>query len=117
MEDKDRYPGEHGDDPGEWEKEVERRSGRSGSIVFSVRFGRDEIAQIRAAAARLGERTSEFIRAAALKRVRGDSTISIDMVLSTGPLPGGLILFARPGGSTQVATRSELVGVAGATTD
>lgn len=107
---------QHPDDPGEWEEEVQRRPGHVGSVVFSVRFARDEIAAIRAAAMRAGERTSEFIRVAALQRVRGDSGISIEMGPSTGPLPGGVILFARPRESTQVATPSELVRKAGAAT-
>jgi len=104
MEDEDRYLEEHRDDPGEWEEKVERRPGQVGSIVFSVRFSRDEIAEIREAAMRVGERTSGFIRVAALKRVHEDVGISVYMVPSTGAPSSGAILFAEPGPVTKVAT-------------
>jgi len=94
---------------GEWAEDVERRPGHAGSIVFSVRFGRPEIAQVRRAAARAGERTSEFIRVAALQRARGAAGIYVDLVPSTSPTPGGAILFARPGPKTEVASSAEFV--------
>ncbi len=109
MEHSDRHLERDGDDPGEWEESAERRPGRPASVVFSVRFGRDEIAAIRRAAARVRERTSVFIRVAALNRARG---ISVHLAPSTGAPSSGSILFAEAGPSTQVATPSECVQVA-----
>lgn len=108
----DRYLEKHSDEAGEWEEGVQRRPGRVGSIVFSVRFARNEIAEIRRAASQTGERTSEFIRLAALGRVRGNVGTSIDLVPSTSAPPGGVIVFARAGPTTQVALRSDYVEVA-----
>ena len=110
MEDEDRYLEEHRDDPGEWEEKVERRPGQVGSIVFSVRFSRDEIASIRQAAARVGERTSEFIRMAAFKRLHEDVAISLDMV--TGHPSGGDFRFTKPGPNTEAATLFDYVPAA-----
>lgn len=109
MKDERRHEDEHGDDPGEWEEEVERRPGRVASVVFSTRFGRAEIAAIRQAAARVGERTSGFIRVAALNRVRGEVGISVELVPSTSAPPGGAILFAKVGPNTEVATPAEYI--------
>lgn len=105
----DRYLEKHSGEAGEWDEEVQRRPGRPASIVFSVRFNRDEIAAIRHAASRIGERTSEFIRVAALGRAGGGVGISVDMVPSTSAPPGGAILFARAGPKTVVETPSEYV--------
>ena len=93
------------DDPGGWDETVERRSGQAASVVFSVRFSRDEIHQVREAAARLGEKTSEFIRSAALTR-SSESILSIDLEPSTSPPPGGVILlFTRQPSSTKSALK------------
>ncbi len=97
------------EDLGEWEEGAERHAGRPVSLVFSVRFNRDEIAVVRHAAARVGERTSEFIRVAALNRSRG---VSVRLVPSAGAPSSGIILFAEAGPNTEAATPSEYIEVA-----
>ena len=100
------------DDPGEWEDEVERRPGHLASVVFSVRFSRPEIAAVRQAAARVGERTSEFIRVAALRRAQSGAGISVDLVPSTSSPPDAailLILFAKPGPKTEAVASAQYV--------
>ena len=85
------YPPREEDQLGDWEGKVERRRPRRApSAVFSVRFGRNEIAAVRRAAAKAGERTSEFIRISALTRARGGQRISLDMVPSTGAAQAAL---------------------------
>jgi len=55
----------------EWETEGElRQPSPNLTSVVSVRFSREEAAEIRDAASRIGERTSEFIRRAAVDRAR-----------------------------------------------
>lgn len=103
---------QHRDDPEEWEDKVERRPGRLASIVFSVRFARREIAEIRAAAARAGERTSEFVRVAALRRARGEASISVEMVPSTGAPSTGTIMFSKVGPSSEPALKAQYAEVA-----
>ena len=106
--------GQRGQDDhlGEWEDEVERRPGHLASVVFSVRFSRPEIAAVRQAAARVGERTSEFIRAAALARARGGVGVPIDLVASTSFPPDAailLILFAKPGPKTEAVASAQYI--------
>ncbi|MBI5949035.1 MAG: hypothetical protein HY875_12925 [Chloroflexi bacterium] len=57
----------------DWEGEGQLRRGSrgGGSAVQSVRFGLEELREIRAAAARAGITTSEFIRQAAIARAAG----------------------------------------------
>jgi len=97
---------EHYGDPGEWDEEVERRPGSKASAVFSVRFTREEIADVRQAASRAGERTSEFIRVAALTRARRGRAITVILQPSVGAPPGGAIVFARPGPSTRATSET-----------
>ena len=65
--------------------EPQHQPGHTTSAVFSVRFTRDEIAQVRQAASRAGERTSEFIRRAALSRARSGSGFTVALTPSTTP--------------------------------
>ena len=103
---------QHRDDPGEWEGKVERRPGRLASIVFSIRFARREIAEIRAAAGRAGERTSAFVRVAALSRARGEASISVDMMPSTGAPSTGTIMFSKVGPSSEPALKAQYAELA-----
>ena len=98
MVDRNQDVEQHRDDPEEWEDKVERRPGRLASIVFSIRFARREIAEIRTAAARAGERTSAFVRVAALSRARGEASISVDMMPSGAPSTG-TIRYSKVGPS------------------
>ena len=98
------------DEYGDWKGKIEWRQPRSAaSAVFSVRFGRDEIAAIRRAADKAGERTSEFIRVAALTRARGGQLIALDFVPSTGAAPAEL--RTREAG-TYVVSQSNIARVA-----
>ena len=55
--------------PENWEEHgVVHEGQRLTSVVYSVRFGRDEIELVREAAAKLHKKTSEFIREAAVDR-------------------------------------------------
>ena len=99
-------------DPSEWDEEVERRPGSKPSVVFSVRFTRDEIADVREAATRSGERTSEFIRVAALTRARRGRGFTVHLEPSVGAPTGGAIVFARPGPSTQATSEFQYAEVA-----
>jgi len=103
---------EHYGDLGEWHEEVERRPGSKASAVFSVRFTREEIADVRQAASLAGERTSEFIRVAALTRARGGRAITVQLQPSVGAPTGGAIVFARPGPSTRVTSEFQYAEVA-----
>ena len=99
-------------DPSEWEEEVERRPGSKVSAVFSVRFTREEIADVRQAAARARERTSQFIRVAALTRARRGRGFTVHLEPSVGAPTGGAIVFARPGPSTQATSEFQYAEVA-----
>ena len=103
---------EHYGEPNEWDEEVERRPGSKASAVFSVRFTREEIADVRQAASHAGERTSKFIRVAALTRARRGRAITVHLEPAVGAPTGGAIVFARPGPSTRATSEFQYEEVA-----
>lgn len=87
-------------DDREWEDRVERRAGHPVSVVFSVRFHSGEIREVQEAAQRVGEKTSEFIRRAAMARARGSSALEIESLSSTSPTAGRVDMFGAPADKT-----------------
>ena len=101
------------EDPENWDYEhAERRPGRKQArAVVSVAFAREDFERVSEGAQRLGQRTSEFIRVAALRRA--DSLTSRATLLSSSG-SYGLVLFAdKPAPTTRVlatvVSRPELV--------
>lgn len=81
---------------GNWDynrAELHRPGGLPGRTVVSVSMGRDEFQRIAKAAERLGYRTSEFIRKAALAQTDE---------------PGVTVIFAATGGPGSILYRGEM---------
>lgn len=97
----DNHPG---DDEFDYENlEVRERVPR-GSTVYSIRFSRAEMTQIRAAAKHVHQTTSEFIRRSAMKEATGQAVrvyfqaFEGRSVLAT-QTDQGMVPFVRLGGS------------------
>jgi uncharacterized protein (DUF1778 family) len=88
----------------EWDDEGTKSPGQSASAVLSVRFSRDELGAVRAAAARNEQTVSEFVRTAALKHAQSRLAIHVSLVHSSGAAYAGTMYFPTPASRTQAAS-------------
>ncbi len=73
-----RYFQEHKDDPEEWsDQAVEAEVARPPSIVYSVRFSSDELAELRRAAKTRRVTLSELVRTSAVEHVRESRDLQV----------------------------------------
>lgn len=96
-----RYFQEHKSDEGEWADEaVEATVGRTQSIVYSVRFQKQELAELRRVAAAEGVTLSELIRASTLDHVRESRQPGVEVAS-----PQAKILFFSGTPGPRIGTR------------
>jgi len=99
-----RYFQEHKDDEDEWEEKAEEATvGRAQSIVYSVRFGKDELEELRRAAAARGVTLSELLRTSALEHVRESHQPNIEVA---APSARKVLFFSRTPGP-RIGTRGD----------
>lgn len=88
-----RYFQEHKDDEEEWSDEAEEATvGRAQSIVYSVRFAKEELEELRRAAASRGITLSELLRTSALEHIRESHQPNIEVA---APLARKILFFSR----------------------
>ena len=105
---RDRFDENRLRDETEWEEQGEIRSGIKASIVFSVRFNSGEFREVRLAAEEAGEKTSEFIRRAAMIRARSSAArMTGPVVVTVTPPPGGVVLFGGVADAQVTAAQGE----------
>jgi uncharacterized protein (DUF1778 family) len=88
----------------EWDEVGTKSSGQSASAVLSVRFSQRELATVRTAAFRNGQKISEFVRTAALARAESPLAIRVSLVQSSGAAYAGTMYFPTPASRTEYAS-------------
>ena len=88
----------------EWDEVGTKSSGQPASAVLSVRFSQRELANVRTAALRGGQKISEFVRTAALERAESHMAIRVSLVQSSGAAYAGTMYFPTPASRTEYAS-------------
>jgi len=99
-----KYFQDHRDDDAEWEETPEDAVvERSASIVYSLRIGPSELAELRRVASARGVALSELIRTSALQHIRESDAAGVEVSAPGAPLLKFITPFASPSGGTKSA--------------
>lgn len=97
-----KYFHDHRDDDAEWEEAPEDAVvERSASVVYSLRIGPAELAELRRAASGRGVALSELIRTSALQHIRESEAAGVEVSAPGAPLLKFMSPFASRSGGTK----------------